>query len=224
MGGPKVAQIRPQRTHRAKETHLTGPYTLQGPGRVPSARPCRSRRLGAERRPRRYQNEPQRTRRAFAGATATRRAPCCDESACRDGAAPASAAAAAATASADMKGANRGCETVRTKKNRPTRPAAPAPAARRTHAAAQPAVHAAALGRTPDGPAAPGLNHQSRWAARRSGAQVSGMARGTARAVAAPAGRGLASRTATRGGGGCAEASELARGLKLASRTAPGGG
>ena len=54
VGGPKVAQIRPQTTHRAQETHLTGPYTPQGPGRVPSARPCRSRRLGAPRRPWRY--------------------------------------------------------------------------------------------------------------------------------------------------------------------------
>jgi len=54
VGGPKVAQIHPQTTHRAQETHLTGPYTPQGLGRVPSARPCRSRRLGAPRRPRRH--------------------------------------------------------------------------------------------------------------------------------------------------------------------------
>ena len=125
MGGPKVAQIRPQRTHRAQEPHLTGPYTLQGPGRVPSARPCRSRRLGAQRRPRRYQNEPQRTRRASAGAT--RRAPCCDESARRDGAAPASAAAAAVTASADTKGANRGCETLYGPKEKNDPPSPPPP-------------------------------------------------------------------------------------------------
>jgi len=46
-----VAQTCPQTTHRAQETHLTGPYTPQGPERVPSARPCRSRRLGAPSRP-----------------------------------------------------------------------------------------------------------------------------------------------------------------------------
>jgi len=68
-------------------------------------------------------------------------------------------------------------------------PAAPlsatATAAFAARATAQPAVYVAALGRTPDGPAAPGLYRQSRWAAWRSGAQVSEVARGTARAVAA---------------------------------------
>jgi len=59
-------------------------------------------------------------------------------------------------------------------KKKTTHPPCRPPAARGTHAAAQPAVHAAALGRTPDGPAAPGLHHQNRWAARWSGAQVSG--------------------------------------------------
>ena len=53
VGGTKVVQIRPQTTHRAQETHLTGPYNPEGPGRVPSARQYRSWRLGAPRRPRR---------------------------------------------------------------------------------------------------------------------------------------------------------------------------